>query len=127
MAAVLVTAPSSASAAESRAGSSADSARTALLLTVTHDEHGAPITRSATLTCTPVGGSHPAAGPACAELASVSGDISAMSEGPNYCILIYDPVMVTAKGWWQGQPRSFQATYANRCVLYRQTRAVFDF
>jgi hypothetical protein len=116
----LVSLPSSASA-------SAYSGPTALFLTVERGESGGPVGRAALLICDPVGGSHPAAEQACGELATVAGDIAALSEDSGPCIMIYDPVTVTAEGWWQGQVKSFRTTYPNSCVLYRQTRAVFDF
>ncbi|MCW2640681.1 MAG: Subtilisin inhibitor-like protein 5 [Dactylosporangium sp.] len=116
----IVSLPSSASA-------SAYSAPTALFLTVADGEGGDVVSRAVVLTCDPAGGSHPAAQQACNELAAVTGDIDALSEGPDNCIMIYDPVTVTAEGWWQGHVRSFRATYVNSCLLYRQTRAVFDF
>jgi hypothetical protein len=120
LAAGLVSLPSSAFA-------STRSAPTALLLTVAAGEDGAPVSRVAVLTCEPAGGSHPAAGQACGELASAAGDIAALSEDPGPCTMIYNPVTVTARGWWRGHVTSFHATYANPCVLRRQTRAIFEF
>lgn len=116
----IVSLPSSASA-------STRPARSVLFLTVAHGEGGGTVSWAAVLTCDPAGGSHPAAQEACDELAAVTGDIAALSEDPGPCTMIYDPVTVTAEGWWRGQMKSFRATYANSCVLYRQTRGIFDF
>ncbi|WP_344119570.1 SSI family serine proteinase inhibitor [Planosporangium flavigriseum] len=102
-------------------------ARTTLLLTAARGEDGDRVDRTAVLTCAPAGGTHPAASQACGELSSVAGEVAALSEGSGSCILMYDPVTVTLRGWWQGEEKYFRATYSNSCVLHRQTHAVFDF
>jgi hypothetical protein len=116
----LVGVPSPASAAVA-------SAPTALFLTVAPGESGSPVSRSAVLTCDPVGGSHIEAEQACRELATVAGDIAALAETGESCTLIYDPVTVSVEGWWHGRPTSFSATYGNSCQLHQQTRAIFHF
>ncbi|MGC9665954.1 subtilase-type protease inhibitor [Planosporangium sp. 12N6] len=106
---------------------SAIAAPTVLVLTVNHGVGAAVASRTALLICDPAGGDHPLAGPACAELTQVAGDVGALADGAGPCTMIYDPVTVTVDGWWQGSVVSFRATYANSCLLLRQTRAIFDF
>ncbi|NJC68551.1 hypothetical protein HC031_02255 [Planosporangium thailandense] len=116
-----------ASAGAARSGVSARPAPTVLWLTVAHGEAAAPVTRLAVLTCDPAGGNHPAAASACEELSAAAGDIANISQDSGFCTMIYDPVTVTAQGWWQGRPLTYRATYANTCMLHRQTRSLFRF
>lgn len=102
--------------------------RSAFTLTVTPGEKPDPATaRSATLTCEPAGGSHPDPATACKQLAQVNGDFDALNVDPGPCILIWDPVTVTAKGHWRGNAVAYQKTFPNSCVLSRTTGAVFAF
>jgi hypothetical protein len=102
--------------------------RSSFRLTVTHGEKPDPATaKTATLTCEPAGGTHPDPKTACAQLAAVNGDFGALNVNPGPCFLIFDPYTVTATGYWRGTPVNFQRTYANSCILGRQTGAVFAF
>ena len=101
--------------------------RSVFKLTVTHGESPDPAAKSATLTCEPAGGTHPDPKTACDQLAKVNGDFGALNVNPGPCFLIFDPYTVTAYGHWRGTPVKFQHTYANKCVLDRQTGAVFAF
>ncbi|MDN3296841.1 subtilase-type protease inhibitor [Streptomyces ficellus] len=106
-------------------------APTALVLTVAQGEDAATAvpTRAVTLTCTPTpGGTHPAPQRACAELRQADGRFDRLGgdEG-RPCIKIYDPVVVTAEGTWEGRRVNFEKTYANSCILQSQGSAVFSF
>ena len=59
--------------------------------------------RVVTLTCDPVGGTHPRAAEACEQLAAANGDIKAVPYVPRPCPPIWEPVTVTARGVWHGQ------------------------
>ncbi|WP_084628388.1 SSI family serine proteinase inhibitor [Amycolatopsis nigrescens] len=90
----------------------------AMLLTVNPGERPKPDAERATLTCSPLGGSHPLRAAACAELVRANGDISAVSIDPQRpCHLIYSPVTVTANGRWNGRQISYRETFPNNCVL----------
>lgn len=102
--------------------------RSAFTLTVTPGEKPDPATaKTAKLTCEPAGGTHPDAATACKQLAQVNGDFDALDVDPGPCILIWDPVTVTAKGHWRGTAVDYQETFPNSCVLGRTTGAVFAF
>ena len=85
-------------------------------------------TRSATLEC-PGGGTHPAPGPACAELDSSNGDLEKMKtteddeECPNFVL----PVTASATGTYHGRPVRYSHTFTNSCEMERATHPVFDF
>ncbi|ORT56370.1 hypothetical protein BKD26_28205 [Streptomyces sp. CB03238] len=106
-------------------------APTALVLTVAQGETAATAvpTRAVTLTCTPTaGGTHPAPQRACAELRSVEGSFDKLgAEGTRPCIKIYDPVVVTAQGTWEGRRVNFERKYANSCVMQSEGSSVFSF
>ncbi|MEE1939934.1 subtilase-type protease inhibitor [Streptomyces sp. TRM 70361] len=110
----------------------APGAPSALLLTVGEGEDPGLATnqRAAVLNCSPnADGSHPAPGRACAELRAVEGDFETLVEpDPNrVCPMIWDPVVVTAQGIWDGREVSFTHTFANACVMEGATGAVFSF
>ncbi|PJE94542.1 hypothetical protein CUT44_30525 [Streptomyces carminius] len=107
-------------------------APSSLVLTIGEGEDPALATnqRTAVLNCSPnAGGSHPAPGQACAELRAVEGDFEELAEpDPNrVCPMIWDPVVVTAQGIWDGREVSFTHTFANPCVMEGATDAVFSF
>ena len=55
----------------------------------------------------------PAAG---AELRGVGGDFAALKARDDvWCNKLYDPVVVTAQGVWQGQRVSYERTFGNSC------------
>jgi hypothetical protein len=106
----------------------ADYARSVMTLSVNDGETYDPATaRSVKLTCDPAGGTHPDPKTACKQLDGVNGDFAKLDVNPGPCFLIYKPVTATAKGFWRGTTVDFQQTYANSCVLARQTGAVFAF
>ncbi|AXK34112.1 hypothetical protein DVA86_17055 [Streptomyces armeniacus] len=106
-------------------------APSALTLTVAEGDSAATTTpqRAVTLSCRPTdGGTHPAPADACTELRTVQGDFSALKgSGPIVCPMVYDPVVVTAQGVWEGRRVDFERTYSNSCVLAAEGTSVFDF
>ena len=108
-------------------------APSALVLTVGKgaDATTAGVQRAVVLNCKPTSsGSHPAAERACAEVRSVDGQfqqlVAAGAPGP-VCTRIWDPVVVTADGVWEGQRVSWQHTFANPCTLNKTGGSVFAF
>jgi hypothetical protein len=104
-----------------------ESPRGTFALSITSKRTGA-IRAKATLTCGPVGGTHPHAEAACRQLSDVSGCIDeiAADEGP--CTREFDPVVLRASGSWDGEDRRFEGEYPNPCVGIRATGGhVFDF
>ncbi|MEW2352435.1 SSI family serine proteinase inhibitor [Spirillospora sp. NPDC029432] len=100
---------------------------TSLRLTLSHPGEGASGARSVTLQCDPLGGTHPRAAQACADLARSGGEIEREPAGDTACTMIYAPVIAEARGHWRGRPVSFRAEYANDCVLGARTGAIFRF
>ncbi|ADD42811.1 SSI family serine proteinase inhibitor [Stackebrandtia nassauensis] len=83
---------------------------------------------AATLTCYPHGGSHPRPYEACAQLEAVGGNVTAMSEDPGPCTMMWDPVTVRSEGLWGNTYSTYEETFANQCVAVRETGGVlFDF
>jgi hypothetical protein len=106
-------------------------APSARVLTVGPGQQAATATpeRAVTLNCAPTAsGSHPAAPEACAELRAVGGDLDALSyrEGV-VCTRLYDPVVVTVQGVWQGKRVTYERAFANECVKSSYGSAVFTF
>ncbi|MEV6835663.1 subtilase-type protease inhibitor [Streptomyces sp. NPDC051133] len=95
-------------------------APSALVLTTGHGSDAATATpeRAVTLTCAPTSsGTHPAAAEACAELRGVGGDFNALKASPDvWCTKLYDPVVVTVNGVWQGKRVSYERTFGNTCM-----------
>ncbi|MFJ8543958.1 protease inhibitor [Streptomyces sp. NPDC093586] len=106
-------------------------APSALVLTVGHGESAATTAplRAVTLTCTPgASGTHPASGPACAELRGAGGDPDALTDDTGVrCTREYAPVVVTVDGVWQGRRVSYERTFANECVKNASGTSVFAF
>ncbi|GGW46063.1 subtilase-type protease inhibitor [Streptomyces lucensis JCM 4490] len=106
-------------------------APSALVLTTGHGNEAATATaeRAVTLSCAPTAsGTHPAAAQACAELRGVGGDFDALkAQSDVMCTKIYDPVVVTVQGVWQGKRVSYERTFANSCLKEAVTGGVFSF
>lgn len=84
--------------------------------------------KAAMLSCDPDGGTHGAVQAACDQLRAADGKVEAVPESPGACTLEYDPVRVTARGYWNGAGRFFSRAYGNRCAAVRGTGGViFDF
>ncbi|GAB2693562.1 SSI family serine proteinase inhibitor [Nocardia thraciensis] len=85
--------------------------------------------RIATLTCGPaVGGNHPRAELACAELEAANGNLRALTDVPDpaICPQNFDPLVATIGGTWHGAPLADYGTFSNRCVMQATTKSVFD-
>ncbi|MGW7522176.1 protease inhibitor [Streptomyces sp. NPDC054783] len=106
-------------------------APSALVLTTGHGNDAATATpeRAVTLTCAPTAsGTHPAAAAACAELRGTGGDFDALKPaGDVWCNKLYDPVVVTVQGVWQGKRVSYERTFGNSCVRDSVGGGVFAF
>ena len=106
-------------------------APSALVLTVGQGESAATAAplRAVTLTCAPrASGTHPAAGPACAELRGAGGDFDALTGDTGVlCTREYAPVVVTVEGVWQGRRVSYERAFANECVKDAGSTSVFTF
>jgi Subtilisin inhibitor-like len=96
---------------------------------VLHTAAGASPARTVTLRCDPVGGTHPKAAQACAEIAKSNGDLQQLPAGtnPRACFMIYAPVTASAQGAWHGQNVRYSSQFPNTCVMRDKTGALFDF
>ncbi|MEV7003989.1 SSI family serine proteinase inhibitor [Streptomyces sp. NPDC093982] len=82
---------------------------------------------SATLRCSPDGGSHKNKRAACNDLRDVNGFIDLIRSEPGYCPFEFSPVYAVAEGQWKGEARRFGKVFINRCVANRETGgAVFE-
>jgi hypothetical protein len=103
------------------------SAQSQLVLTTAAGEKARPVQRRVVLTCSPAGGTHKQAKAACAALNAAKGNPAAIKNDGSMCMMIYDPVTVTATGRWKAKSVRFTHTYGNPCVLHAATGAVFAF
>ncbi|MEW2081538.1 subtilase-type protease inhibitor [Streptomyces sp. NPDC005283] len=84
------------------------------------DAATATVERAVTLTCAPrPGGSHPSPAAACTELLIVNGEFSALAEQKSHkmCTRQWNPVVLSARGVWQGKHVDWSATYGNECEM----------
>ncbi|OLZ74477.1 protease inhibitor protein [Streptomyces sp. IMTB 2501] len=106
-------------------------APSALVLTTGHGSDAATATpeRAATLSCAPTAsGTHPAAAQACAELSGIGGDFAALKADPGvWCTQLYNPVVVTVQGVWQGKRVAYERTFGNSCMRDATGEGVFAF
>ncbi|MEU6589823.1 protease inhibitor [Streptomyces sp. NPDC046881] len=106
-------------------------APSALVLTTGHGNDAATATpeRAVTLNCAPTAsGTHPAAAQACAELRAVGGELDALKPaGDVMCTKVYDPVVVTVQGVWQGKRVSYERTFGNACMRDAAGGSLFAF
>ncbi|CRK61251.1 Protease inhibitor, SSI family (subtilisin inhibitor) [Alloactinosynnema sp. L-07] len=111
-------------AATAPAASAATTADTASFrMTV---QYNGQATDYGTLKCNPATGDHRSAATACGQLSAVGGDFAALNVNPDrMCSMQYDPVTVTARGYWNGRYKSFSRTYGNPCVFANTTGSVF--
>lgn len=65
-----------------------------------------------TLTCGPVGGTHPRAKEACAEIGAASGKIEAIPPSGG-CLDYWDPVLIGVTGRWRGEEILFSDFESN--------------
>jgi hypothetical protein len=92
-------------------------------LSITSADSGELIA-SASLTCPPDGGSHPNPAAACEQLSQADGWIEGIPEDPGVCTREFAPVIVTALGAWNGEPRYYKQEFSNKCVAVRATGGV---
>ncbi len=106
-------------------------APSALVLTVGRGVSATAVTpeRAVTLTCAPgPSGTHPAAASACADLTGVGGDLNALTRSDDVmCPMVYDPVLVTVDGVWQGKRVSYERSFSNACEMNAHGSSVFAF
>ncbi|MER6536715.1 subtilase-type protease inhibitor [Streptomyces sp. 900105755] len=106
-------------------------APSALVLTTGHGTDAATATpeRAVTLNCAPsASGTHPAAAEACADLRGAGGDLNALVPRADvWCTKLYDPVVVTVEGVWQGKRVSYEHTFGNQCMRDAYGTNVFAF
>src|SRR5437868_9493708 len=95
----------------------AEAPDTSLRLTLTYPEQQASGTRVVTLRCDPVGGNHPNAAQACADLDETRGSIARTPDG-RACIMVYSPVVAEAQGQWRGKSVVFRTKYGNECEMH---------
>ncbi|ONI80296.1 hypothetical protein ALI22I_43850 [Saccharothrix sp. ALI-22-I] len=104
---------------------SAAQPETDLVLAVYQEESGIESTR---LTCDPAAGDHTLAQAACGEIEAAGGDFTQLTgTEPQFCTFDYNPVRVAAFGSWRGEPVQYTEEFPNRCVMERETGAVFSF
>src|SRR6266516_1874366 len=90
-----------------------DAAQSQLVLTISAGEKARPAQRRARLTCAPAGGTLKQAKAACALLKAAKGNPAAIKNDGSMCMMIYDPVTVTATGNWRSKPVRYTHTYGN--------------
>ena len=104
-----------------------DAGQSRLVLTISAGEKARPAGRQVVLVCSPAGGTHKQAKAACADLKAAKGNPAAIKNDGSMCMMIYDPVTVTATGNWKNKPVRYTHTYGNSCVLKASTGALFAF
>ncbi|MGW7792383.1 protease inhibitor [Streptomyces tricolor] len=106
-------------------------APSALVLTTGHGNDAATATpeRAVTLSCAPTAsGTHPAPADACAELRGVRGELDALKPSDDVmCTKVYDPVVITVQGVWQGKRVSYERTFGNACMRDAVGGSLFAF
>lgn len=102
-------------------------AESELTLSIIPDEPDSWNPRSiVALDCGPAGGNHPDPLLACEELTVVGGDFEQLAR-PATCSAEWDPVTITATGYWEGRSIDFTDTYTNRHCAENVTGGVFRF
>ncbi|WP_026424092.1 SSI family serine proteinase inhibitor [Actinokineospora inagensis] len=97
--------------------------RAGFVLTV---DHAGDLPRLAVLQCSPNGGTHPSATLACAQLSQVDGRFDKLNVNQGVaCVMIYDPVQVSAAGLWGRRVVHYAHTFGNACELRAATGVVF--
>jgi hypothetical protein len=82
--------------------------------------------RVATLTCTPVGGTHSAAAEACAVLSAANGNPAQITPADVMCTMEYAPVKVKVLGRWNGKTVRFSETFSNNCRTSAEGGALYQ-
>ncbi|UQA96278.1 subtilase-type protease inhibitor [Streptomyces halobius] len=107
-------------------------APTELVLTVGKGESRATSTvqRAVTLSCRPTAtGTHPDPKAACAQLRTVSGDLTKVTGvvTDRMCTKEWNPIVVTADGVYEGRRVSYTYTFSNACTMTDGKGQVFEF
>jgi hypothetical protein len=123
---MLVAAIATVETATAAGASAATFKPTQLVLTVAKGEGAKPVQSRALLRCRPAGGTHKQARDACSALAKVGGNFARLTGEGGACTMQYDPVTVTAAGWWKGKRVNYKKTYGNACSLTTTTGPVFS-
>lgn len=100
---------------------------TTLSLTIEAGENG--VQSAVDLQCDPPDGTHPDAKTACAELTLVGGNFDNLPATPELtnCTMEFRPVLVSARGWWEGDKVSWDYEFSNPCTMHAGTGSVFAF
>jgi Subtilisin inhibitor-like len=82
---------------------------------------------TAVLTCNPAGGLHPSPVAACADISAARGNFAELpgDDDVDVCPDIYQPVVASTFGWWEGRMMWWNRTYGNMCELFAATGPVF--
>ncbi|GAB7046961.1 SSI family serine proteinase inhibitor [Catenuloplanes indicus] len=97
-----------------------------LTLKVTGDPATGRAATTLTLTCGPVGGTHPAAPEVCAALKKTGGNVFGLPPRDGVlCTADYRPVTASATGHWGQRPVNDRRTFGNACQLGIQAGTVF--
>ncbi|GAB7044277.1 MULTISPECIES: SSI family serine proteinase inhibitor [Catenuloplanes] len=116
--------PGAAPAAVRPAPAAAPFAR--LTLKVTGDQVTGRAAAPLTLTCGPVGGTHPAAPEVCAALKKTGGNVFGLPPRDGvFCTADYRPVTASATGHWGKRAINDRRTFGNACQLGIEAGAVF--
>ncbi|GLU48932.1 subtilase-type protease inhibitor [Nocardiopsis ansamitocini] len=130
--ATALTATAAALVTASPAAAAEPALRSALVLTTAKGSQAAdgPLTdhRRVTLACHPAAvGSHPNSRGACAALKATNGDFESLPHRGGFCTMQYEPVTVTARGYWLGQEVNYGREFGNPCMAAQAAAGVFAF
>ncbi|KAI8331302.1 subtilisin inhibitor [Blakeslea trispora] len=78
----------------------------------------------ASLTCNPVGGTHPRPKEACEKLKSSRGKLNVMTTQGGACLSNYDPVTFIIKGKYNKRPVNYRKRFSNMCFAEAELGAV---
>ncbi|TDD75028.1 SSI family serine proteinase inhibitor [Actinomadura rubrisoli] len=76
------------------------------------------------LTCSPDGGTHPAAGDACTRLRKIKGDLDELRYKNPDCPQDFDPREVDIRGTWNGRSVQLKERYPNEPCLRAATAPI---
>ncbi|MFI1967254.1 subtilase-type protease inhibitor [Streptomyces pathocidini] len=110
-------------------------APSSLVLTVGDgpDAETATVKRAVVLDCAPTPtGTHPTVNRTCKDIRSLGGDFTKLverfyAEPGRPCTMIWDPIVVTADGVWEGKRVHWSHTFGNSCVKEAAQDQIFAF
>ncbi|NUS72716.1 MAG: protease inhibitor [Corynebacteriales bacterium] len=70
---------------------------------------------------------HPHAAQACEALDAAGGDFDQLQHQDSACVLLFDPITVTARGIYNQRVIQWQHTYGNECQMRAATGEMFVF